>query len=88
MTTQEQIEQMSAKVNGANVVTIEGRGIIASNCNKLYNMIEKVVNPEQHWILKGAYKDLFEGNFSTPFNCEQKRHTFRVWAEIYKNDIY
>jgi len=86
MTAQEELKKMITGVNSANVVTVEGRGIIASNCNKLYNLIEKkVINTEKCWMLEGAYKDLFEGNFSTPFHCEQKRHTFKVCAEIYKD---
>ena len=88
MATQEQIEQMSVEVNNANVVTVEGRGVIASNCNKLYNIIEKkIISTEQRWMVEGAYHDLFEGNFADPFHCEQKRHAFRVWSAIYKNEI-
>lgn len=88
MTTQEQIERMSAEVNSANVAKVEGRGTVAENCSKLYNLLEdEIYGTEKRWMLKGMYHDLCEGNFSTPFHCEQKRHTFNVIVEIYNKEI-
>ena len=79
---------MSVEVSNANVVKVEGRGIIAENCSKLYNLLEgEIYGTEKEWMLKGMYHDLCEGNFATPFTCEQKRHTFKVIVEIYKKEI-
>lgn len=88
MTTIEKINELNAKVSNAFTATVEGRQVVATACNELYNLIEEdVYNAGSEWMLKGMYNDLCNGNFAEPFMCEKKKETFATVVEVYNTRI-
>ena len=84
MKNQEKIQNLENKITTALTHTIEGCQTVANVCKELYNLIEEdVYNAGAEWMLKGLYSDLCNGNFSEPFICETKKHTFLTVKEIY-----
>ncbi len=82
------IEELTEKVNTADVINEEGRQLVANSCSELYNLIEDgLYNKYGEEAMLDAYNDLCKGNFAEPFMCEQKKSKFELYSTIYINKV-
>lgn len=86
--TLNRIEELKSIVESAKTSEVEGRGLVASSCKELYELIEKDYhNVGAESLIEDMYNDLCNGNFAEPFICENNKGKFELYRKIYIENV-